>query len=132
VAQRLAAAPDSDAYGLLTLLVQLRYESTGWFKIPGACFYPAPDVDSACVTLVRRPEPLLPLELEPYYHSLVKRSFAQRRKMMLKQLKPYYPLEALHHAFETVGISTLVRAEVLSVQQFVQLTQVLHHEIRNM
>ena len=37
VAKRLAATSGED-YGLLTLLVQLNYESRGWFKIPASCF----------------------------------------------------------------------------------------------
>ena len=62
VAKRLCAQAGSPDYGLLTLLVQLHYESRGWFKIPAGCFFPAPEVDSACVCLVRREQPLLPPE----------------------------------------------------------------------
>ena len=60
VAQRLMAPTDDDDYGVLTLLVQLDFEPRGWFKIPPGCFFPSPDVDSACVCLVRREPPLLP------------------------------------------------------------------------
>ena len=49
VAQRLMAQADDDDYGMLTLLVQLDFEPRGSFKIPADCFFPAPDVDSACV-----------------------------------------------------------------------------------
>ena len=62
VARRLMAGTDDDDYGLLTLLVQLDYEPRGWFKIPASCFFPEPDVASACVVLVRRATPLLPEE----------------------------------------------------------------------
>ena len=59
VAKRLLAKPNTPDYGVLTLLVQLHYEPQGWFKIPASCFFPEPEVDSACVCLVRRPLPLL-------------------------------------------------------------------------
>ena len=50
------ATPD---YGVFTLLVQLNYEPQTWFKIPASCFFPEPEVDSACVCLVRREPPPL-------------------------------------------------------------------------
>src|SRR5208282_1014353 len=54
VAQRLMAKPGDKNYGVLTLLVQLDYVPRDCFKIPAGCFFPAPDVDSACVVLDRR------------------------------------------------------------------------------
>jgi 16S rRNA (adenine1518-N6/adenine1519-N6)-dimethyltransferase len=127
VAQRLMAATDDDDYGVLTLLVQLDYEPCGWFKIPPGCFFPSPDVDSACVTLVRRADPLLPDELRPKFVNIVKRAFSQRRKMMLKLLKADWPLEKLQGAFTELKISPQERAEKLSLAQFVDLT---HHLTR--
>lgn len=123
VAQRLMAATDDDDYGVLTLLVQLDYEPHGWFKIPPGCFFPSPDVDSACVTLVRRADPLLPDELRPKFVKIVKRAFSQRRKMMLKLLKQDWPAETLQSAFATMGISLQERAEKLSLEQFTELTK---------
>src|SRR5271169_1769803 len=60
VAQRLMAQADDDDYGILTLLVQLDFAPKSFFKIPPECFFPSPDVDSACVILERRAQPLLP------------------------------------------------------------------------
>src|SRR5206468_3972403 len=59
VARRLVASPRDEDYGVLTLLVQFQYEPEGMFKIPPSCFFPEPDVDSACVKLVPRSQPLL-------------------------------------------------------------------------
>ena len=87
VAQRIDAAPGSKQYGVLGLLLGLRYESRGWFKIPSSCFFPEPEIDSACLTLVRRAEPLLPEALERIFTRIVKRGFSQRRKMIFKLLK---------------------------------------------
>ena len=75
VAHRLMAGADDDDYGVLTLLVQLDYEPRGWFKIPASCFFPAPDVDSACVVLVRRAKPLLADEHRAAFVKIVKRAF---------------------------------------------------------
>ena len=125
VAQRLMAGADDDDYGVLTLLVQLDYAPRGWFKIPAACFFPAPNVDSACVTLVRRETPLLPDALRPVFVRIVKRAFSQRRKMMLKLLKAEWPADKLTQAFTELSISPMERAEKLSLEQFVELTKML-------
>ena len=125
VAQRLMSQADDDDYGVLTLLVQLDYEPRGWFKIPANCFFPAPNVDSACVNLVRREKPLLTDELRPLFVRIVKKAFSQRRKMMLKLLKTEWPAEKLAQAFAELSISTMERAEKLSLEQFVVLTKIL-------
>jgi 16S rRNA (adenine1518-N6/adenine1519-N6)-dimethyltransferase len=122
VAQRLMAKADDDNYGVLTLLVQLDYMAGNWFKIPSSCFFPAPDVDSACVTLVRREQPLLADEHRTAFVKIVKRAFSQRRKMMLKLLKTEWPQEKLRSAFTMLNISPQERAEKLSLEQFVELT----------
>ena len=125
VARRLSAQPGDEAYGLLSLLVQLDYEPREWFKIPASCFFPEPEVDSACVCLVRRPAALLPKEQRALFVKLVRRSFSQRRKMMLKLLKLEWPMQKLECTFDLVAIPLGARAETLSLQQFVRLTQAL-------
>ena len=125
VARRLMAQADDDDYGILTLLVQLDFEPQSLFKIPADCFFPAPDVDSACVVLERRAQPLLPENLRACFVKIVKRAFSQRRKMMLKLLKMDWPKEQLDAAFAELKISPQERAEKLSLEQFVALTNLL-------
>ena len=127
VAQRITAGPDSAGYGLLTLLLQLRYQPSGLFKIPATCFFPAPDVESACIRLLRRPQPLLDAEETPVFKQIVKRAFSQRRKMMFKLLKEDWAEQKLDIAFQKLGISPQIRAEAVSLEQFSQITRELHH-----
>ncbi|MBI5772513.1 MAG: 16S rRNA (adenine(1518)-N(6)/adenine(1519)-N(6))-dimethyltransferase RsmA [Verrucomicrobia bacterium] len=126
VARRLMAGADTDDYGVLTLLVQLRYQPREWFKIPATCFFPAPDVESACVTLERRAQPLLRRAQETVFTRLVKLAFSQRRKMMLKLLKQHWPVEKLAGAFAELKISPQERAEKLTLEQFARLTRLLN------
>jgi len=125
VAQRLMAQTDDDHYGILTLLVQLDFAPRSLFKIPPGCFFPSPDVDSACVILDRREQPLLPENLRAMFKRIVKLSFSQRRKMMLKLLKQDWPKEKLEAVFAELKISPHERAEKLSLVQFVELTKLL-------
>ncbi|MGA2786023.1 MAG: 16S rRNA (adenine(1518)-N(6)/adenine(1519)-N(6))-dimethyltransferase RsmA [Verrucomicrobiota bacterium] len=123
VAHRLMAKAGDDDYGVLTLLLQLDYELREWFKIPATCFFPAPDVDSACVVLIRRAQPLLPENQRANFVKIVKRAFSQRRKMMLKLLKQDWPEQKLKQVFQQLCLSPQERAEKLSLEQFVALTQ---------
>ena len=105
--------------------MRLDYEPQGWFKIPASCFFPEPDVDSACVCLVRRAQPLLPPERRHTFARIVKRSFSQRRKMMLKLLKQDWPQPRLTGEFERLSLPPQVRAEEVSLEHFAQLAQCL-------
>ena len=125
VARRLMAKAGDEDYGVLTLLVQLDYQPCECFKMPASCFFPAPDVDSACVVLIRRAQPLLPENQRATFVKIVKRAFSQRRKMMLKLLREDWPAEKLARAFEELNISPQERAEKLSLEQFVALTKIL-------
>ena len=131
VAQRIIAKADGNDYGQLSLFLQLNYESSGWFKIPSGSFFPEPDVDSACITLVRRTVPLLPNELIKVFLRIVKLGFSQRRKMMLKLLRMNWPLERLSPALEAAGVSPMARAESVTLEQFVILTQMLAGSIHS-
>jgi 16S rRNA (adenine1518-N6/adenine1519-N6)-dimethyltransferase len=125
VVQRIVSRAGDDNYGLLSLYLQLRYEPVEWFRIPSACFFPAPDVDSGAILLRRRAEPFLSSELVTQFRRLVKLAFSERRKMMAKLLKQHWPADRIADAFARLGISIQARAETVSLEQFVQLTKLL-------
>ena len=125
VANRLVAKAGASDYGILTLLVQVDFEPGAWFKIPAGCFFPAPDVDSACVCLVRRNRPLLASALRPQFVRVVKRAFSQRRKITFKLLKSDWPERAVKEAFEVLGLDPKLRAENLALEDYVRLTEKL-------
>jgi 16S rRNA (adenine1518-N6/adenine1519-N6)-dimethyltransferase len=128
VAQRISARPGHKEYGILSLLLQAKFESRIAFKIPTGCFFPAPDIDSACVVLQRRPN----LGLEPGQYNtfakIVKRGFSQRRKIMMKLLKSDWPLPLLEAAFLQLSIPPTARAETVTLDQFLEMTKLLTTE----
>jgi 16S rRNA (adenine1518-N6/adenine1519-N6)-dimethyltransferase len=130
VAKRLMAGADDSDYGVLTLLVQRNFEPGGWFKIPSTCFFPEPDVDSACVTLVRRSTPVVDPAGSGIFVRVVKRSFSQRRKMMLKLLRQDWTEPALLEGFKQAGIAVTERAEKVSLEQFACLSKFLGKSVK--
>ena len=125
VAERLMARHGESDYGVLTLLVALSYEPRPAFNIPASCFFPAPDVDSACVCLIRRAQPLLAPSERSIFKRIVKLSFSQRRKMMFKLLRTEWPAEELERAFAELKLPLQARAETVSLEQFVRLVRFL-------
>jgi 16S rRNA (adenine1518-N6/adenine1519-N6)-dimethyltransferase len=103
----------------------LRYEPADWFRIPASCFFPPPEVDSACVVMSKRAEPLLSIPEAETFRRLVKRGFSQRRKMMMKLLKVEWPATRLAAGFEQLKLSPALRAEAVTLEQFVELTKIL-------
>ncbi len=126
VARRLMARPGNPDYGLLTLLAQIAYEPRGWFKIPASCFFPQPDVDSACICMVHRQPNNSDPQFRKTFVSVAKRSFSQRRKMMLKLLKQDWPPDLLQAAFVEINIPLQARAESLHLEQFIALAKDLN------
>ena len=125
VARRLMSRVGDDDYGLLTLLIQLRYLAKEYFKIPRGCFFPEPDVDSACVVLVRRETPLLAEKQHEAFEKIVRRALSQRRKMMVKLLKADWPVVKVQEAIAALQLTADIRGEKLSLEQFVALTKIL-------
>jgi 16S rRNA (adenine1518-N6/adenine1519-N6)-dimethyltransferase len=123
VVQRLRAVPGTKDYGTLTVLVQARYQAGESFRIPPGSFFPAPRVESACVLLERRNEPLLPPGLLVAYAGLVKLAFCQRRKMAFKRLCQQWPAAALERAFAELDLPLTLRAEDIAVEQYAALTR---------
>jgi|TARA_B100000959_G_scaffold250958_1_gene279834 16S rRNA (adenine1518-N6/adenine1519-N6)-dimethyltransferase len=126
VAQRLCGKPGTKEYSKLTLLVGCRYIVGLMFKISPHCFFPEPKVNSACLTLNRRTEPLFEDSLYKPFATVVKRAFSQRRKMMRKNLRGGWPDEVIDMAMTATGLDGRIRAEKVTLEQFVDLTRKLH------
>lgn len=118
VADRLVAAPDSAAYGRLSVLAQWRCQVRIVLSLPPAAFTPPPKVSSAVVQLepVAAPDGVDPVRLE----RLTAAAFGQRRKMLRQSLKG---LPGALDALGVNGISSERRAETLAVSEYVALAR---------
>jgi 16S rRNA (adenine1518-N6/adenine1519-N6)-dimethyltransferase len=127
VADRLMAAPGSDAYGSLSVLARLRAEVTMPLKVSRHVFLPPPEVDSAVVRLDLRPHPEVRAEEEPAFFRVSRAAFEQRRKTLLNALTGAggFPREEAHAALEATGLSPTLRGETLDVPDFARLARAL-------
>lgn len=120
VIDRLAASPGSKDYGILSLRTQANWEVQPLRTVPPEAFYPQPKIDSAVAVLTPRTSGL-PVFDHRLFDELIRRGFAQRRKQLKKQLPGDGPdWEALT---TSLGVTTTVRGEELSLAQWVDLTR---------
>jgi len=127
VADRLAAAPGSRDYGLLSATAQLYACVEKLFTLPPAAFNPPPKVHSSVVRLTMEPrlESLRVPEME--FISFLRLSFGQKRKTLWNNLKAQYGQAALRTALATSGVKPNVRAEALPLAKSAALFRALHN-----
>jgi 16S rRNA (adenine1518-N6/adenine1519-N6)-dimethyltransferase len=118
VADRIVAAPGTDAYGRLSVLAQWRSDARLAMKVHRSAFVPPPKVMSAVVHIVPKnaPEGVSAATLE----RVTAAAFGQRRKMLRRSLAE---LPGALDALQSLQIDPERRAETLSVQDFVEIAR---------
>ncbi|MFB2969829.1 16S rRNA (adenine(1518)-N(6)/adenine(1519)-N(6))-dimethyltransferase RsmA [Aerosakkonema sp. BLCC-F183] len=123
VAERLYAQPSSKAFGALSVRVQYIADCELICNVPARDFSPPPKVDSAVVRL--RPHSRFAAQNPKHLETIVKQGFAEKRKMLRNNLKSIVDRDRLTHLLEQLEINPQVRAEDLSVAQWVTLSNSL-------
>ncbi len=143
VAERICAKPGD--MSVLAVSVQYYAEPEIVIQVPKSYFWPVPAVDSAIIKLSLRgakSDEAIPLfgsatsgiaasprsgvvprnDSEKFF-KIVKAGFANRRKMLIKNLSSLIDKKALHSIFKELGINDKVRAQELSVEQWQELAK---------
>jgi len=115
--QRMLAGPGSKARGRLSVMLQSHCEMEKVLDVGTGAFNPAPKVDSAVVRLTPLEKLPDPVCADPCFARLVAACFAQRRKTLRNNLKGLLDADQI----EASGIDPGVRAERLSLEEFVRL-----------
>lgn len=125
VAERLTATCGSPAYGGITLILGLNWETHLAFKVGPGAFYPSPGVESAVVVLHPLKVPRAHVGDEAVFRKLVRAAFGQRRKTLLNALQslPGADRKWVESLLERAGIDGRRRAETLSLEEFARLSR---------
>lgn len=119
VAQRICEKEGSKAYGILSVLTQAYFDTEYLFTVGPEVFNPPPKVDSGVLRLVRKKDYSLPCD-DASFKTIVKLAFNQRRKTIRNGLKSLGLPEEV-----TANELFQKRPEQLSVQRFIELTQLI-------
>lgn len=131
VARRFTSKPSTKDYNSLSVVIQFKTESKIAIKVPKTVFVPAPKIDSAVIHMkVKQDIDVLPNDLEVFY-KLVRTSFTQRRKTLVNNLNTGFLINKteLAEILTNLGHSPSVRAEKLSVEDFIELSNEFSREI---
>ena len=127
VVERLAAGPGKKNYGVPSVILQMFASVEKMFDVPASCFYPRPKVESAVIRGTFLEKPLMELSNAVFFTQLVKASFAQRRKMLINNLKNFRLLseideKRIKEILDNAGIDGRRRGETLTVEEFGNLS----------
>lgn len=125
--ERICAAMPSRACGAVTAAVRYYSEPQILFPVSRGSFYPSPNVDSMVVRLDVKKALPLEGEAEKRLFRVVKAAFGQRRKTLVNTLSSGLKIEKARaaEAIAEAGLKPTVRAEELSLDEFIRLSQIL-------
>jgi len=121
VAHRIAAAPGTEDYGLLSVLLGLVADTQVAMRVPPGAFVPPPAVESALLLAHMRAQPRAQVRDEARFRRVVKAAFGRRRKTLSNALSDLGPREAIVAAMRGAGVDPARRGETLSVEEFAAL-----------
>jgi len=121
VVERMVGVPSTSDYGRLSIMLQYRFDMEYVFSVPAESFRPVPKVESAIVRMIPRQKASMDAKDEALFSQIVLAAFSQRRKTLRNTLHRYLKPDD----FASLGIDPGLRAENLSVAQFVAITNYL-------
>ena len=122
VAERLRARPGEESYGYLSVRAAAFAQPRILFDLPPGAFRPRPKVTSSVVELVPRSSPLEAV-LRARALRLASLGFQSRRKTLANALSPEGGRAKWERALEAMGKSPRVRAEELSLEDYLALAE---------
>lgn len=125
VAERITARVGTKAYGSLSVLLALHWDSRMVFKVASGAFHPPPKVESAVVLLNPLGGARVDVGDQALFQKLLRAAFAQRRKTLLNALQGWLGWEKARvgDLLQRSGIQLKRRAETLSLEEFATLSR---------
>jgi 16S rRNA (adenine1518-N6/adenine1519-N6)-dimethyltransferase len=126
--RRLIAAPGGKDYGRLSVMLQYCARVQKIAEVKASLFFPQPKVDSDVVDIKFKPALEFRADDEAFLFKVIKAAFSKRRKMMKNSLGMsglILNANLMGEVFARAKIDPSRRAETLSVEEFVRLSNIL-------
>lgn len=129
--QRLCAKVGTRDSGAITVAVNYYGTVTKLFDVNRGSFMPSPNVDSCVIQICPNDNNKLSLEDEQFFFKVVKGAFSQRRKTLTNTISSSMGISKgdVAKTLESLEISPSIRAENLTMKQFIEFSQALKRSI---
>ena len=129
-AERLCAQVGSREAGAVTAAVNYYAQAQRLFNVSKGSFMPAPKVDSTVMKLTVRENPPVEVKNEKFFFSIIKASFAQRRKTALNSISSGMGItkDKIESALAQAGLTPDIRAEKFTMENFARIRNILYEE----
>jgi 16S rRNA (adenine1518-N6/adenine1519-N6)-dimethyltransferase len=133
VAERIASAPGTKAYGALSVWAQIYGRIVTKVPVAPEAFFPRPKVRSMVLKIELHAKPLIAAGEIPLMQGLVRAAFGQRRKTLLNNLGAWLklPREVIERLLRGESIDPMRRGETLSVEEFIRLARSIQRSRRS-
>lgn len=128
VGQRMNAKPGTEDYSSFSVLCQWAYDVKPVMDLAGGNFWPVPNVASRAVLMTKK-EDFPKCENPELFRKMVRQIFALRRKTLRNNLSRFVKAEICNEALKIAGIEPSIRAENLSVEDLLKLSDALNSVI---
>ena len=128
VGQRMNAKPGTEDYSSFSVLCQWAYDVKPVMDLAGGNFWPVPNVASRAVLMTKK-EDFPKCEKPELFRKMVRQIFALRRKTLRNNLSRFVKAEICDEALKIAGIEPSIRAENLSVEDLLKLSDALNSVI---
>jgi 16S rRNA (adenine1518-N6/adenine1519-N6)-dimethyltransferase len=122
VAERIARSKKGS---LLQIAVKIFGTPAYEFTVPRGAFKPAPNVDSAVISIRDIKAPFSSAARESRFFEILRAGFAHKRKLLARNLETVAAPEAIIRGFEAAGLDKKARAEDLSLSAWRSLAETL-------
>ena len=121
VAERICAKPGEKQAGAITYYVNYYADAKIIGNVSKTSFIPNPKVESSIVKLTKLDKPRVQVKNEELLFNVIKTNFTKRRKTILNSLGTIIEKEKLETILKELNISTSVRGELLTIEQYAEI-----------
>ncbi len=128
LSERICAKPGGKDYGRISVMLQYCADISKIADVKASLFFPKPKIDSQIIEIRFKDSPDFPADDEKFFFRVIKAAFGKRRKTLKNSLSGSelgIDAQAAVSALNSSGIDPVRRAETLTVEEFVRLSNAI-------
>lgn len=128
LSERICAKPGCKDYGRISVMLRYCADIGKIADVKASLFFPKPKIDSQIIEIRFKESPDFPADDEKFFFSVIKAAFGKRRKTLKNSLSGSelgIDAQTAVFALNSAGIDPARRAETLTVEEFVKLSNAI-------